>query len=552
MSSDTQDKFLNLQMGDYLLEDIVAVGGMARVYLGRDEKLDRKAAVKVLDLNQDWVDETIIQRFEREARSVAQMEHPNIITIWAYGREHNAYFQVMQFIPGGDLRKTLKALRENGETMPIERGLHILRQVAAALDYAHARGIIHRDIKPSNVLLKPDDTAILTDFGLVMVNDDKTMGTAFGTPRYIAPEQAIASQQAVPASDLYALACISYEVLTNRTPFDGETPMEIALAHVSDTPDKPSKYNLQIPAGADDALMQALSKEPDERHDSATAFIEEIAAAYGMGGENENALVAVAPREIATQPLVEQPPAQPAPAAPRPNPLATQEAEIHVEDPETAASVPAATGTPAPVASNVSAPAAQTQPNSGGRGGLWVVILLVLLLGGGAYYYFGLGDPLALLPTGNGNGPDSPPTLNVPRENAEVTLTYNGELFVIHNGGEYPLTDLGRLTFVRGEANEGADDFDGDRIPGDTIGNDACYRIQLINTNPSLPDDCGSTEGFEALSNTALFHWRSDDETYAYFDVMWDDDLLVRCNTVQRGTADTCAFRFPLANPDAD
>jgi serine/threonine protein kinase len=547
MSNNANDKFLNLKMGDYFLEDIVAVGGMARVYLGRDEKLNRQAAVKVLDLNQEWVDETIIQRFEREARSVAQMEHPNIITIWAYGREHNAYFQVMQFVPGGDLLKALKTLRMNGEIMPVERSLHILRQVASALDYSHARGMIHRDIKPSNVLLKPDDTAVLTDFGLVMVNDDKTMGTAFGTPRYIAPEQAVASQQAVPASDLYALACITYEMLTNRTPFDGETPMEIALAHVSDTPDKPSKYNANIPVGADEAILQALAKEPEERHESVSAFVEEIAAAYGLGVGKDNALVVAAPLETATQPAVEPPTTQPDPAAissPRPSPIATQEAEIHVEDPQAAASIPLA-AQPVPSAATVNT-------GGNGRGGLLVVVLLLALLGGGAFYVFGLDDPLGLMEAVGGTGPDSPPTLNVPRENAEVQLTYNGELFVIHNRSEYPLTQLGRLTFVRGERGAGADDFDGDRVPGDTIAADTCYRIQLLNSTPELPDACENAEGFEALSNTALFHWRSDDGTFATFDVFWDDDLLVRCNTVQRGADDTCVFRFPLADPNAE
>jgi hypothetical protein len=229
---------------------------------------------------------------------------------------------------------------------------------------------------------------------------------------------------------------------------------------------------------------------------------------------------------------------------PKPNPIETQEAEIHVDAPEPSVPAPVAV---TPTASKTSEPSKRE-----GRGGILVALLLVALLGGGAYYYFGLGDPLALVGGNPGNMPDSPPTLNVPRENAEVTLTYNGELFVIHNGGDYDLTELERLTFVRGERGTGGDDFSGDRIPSDTITTDTCYRIQLLNSTPQIPAVCGSARAFEELSNTALFHWRSDDGTFAFFDVMWDDDLLVRCNTVQRGIEDTCTFRFPLANPDAE
>ncbi|MEM6530933.1 MAG: serine/threonine-protein kinase, partial [Chloroflexota bacterium] len=293
------DTFLNHNMGDYRLQEILAVGGMSRVYLGIDQNLGRRAAVKVLELEQTWVDDTIIQRFEREARAIAALEHDNIITIYQYGKHPDgAYFLAMQYIDGRDLRVELKELSRKGEKMRVERGLHLIQQVAKALDFAHKAGIIHRDIKPSNVLLTKDDRAILTDFGLVLTATDATLGTAFGTPRYIAPEQAVASQQAVPQSDIYSLAVIMYEILTGTTPFDGETPMEIALAHVSDIPEAPGQREKSVPESVDAALLKALAKDPAERFQTSVEFVNAVAAGYGL---DQQAVSSAAPAVKPTQ-----------------------------------------------------------------------------------------------------------------------------------------------------------------------------------------------------------------------------------------------------------
>jgi serine/threonine protein kinase len=275
------DMFLNTTMGDYTLQEIIAVGGMARIYLGIDQKLLRKAAIKVLDLEQEQTDEILVHRFEQEAKSMAMLNHENIISIYQYGQYRNsAYYIAMQYIEGQDLRQLLAAYREHGEQIPIEQGLHIMRQVAAALDYAHRSGVIHRDIKPSNVLLDKNQKAILTDFGLVLRNDSTTTGTAFGTPRYIAPEQAISSAQVVPQSDIYSFAIVMYEILTGVIPFDGDTPMEIALQHITDEPPAPSHYRDSIPHSVDVAILRALSKYPSERYNTATDFVEAVAEGY--------------------------------------------------------------------------------------------------------------------------------------------------------------------------------------------------------------------------------------------------------------------------------
>jgi len=512
------DDFLGQQFGDYHLKEIIAVGGMARVYLGEDLNLGREAAVKVLDLRQDWVDENIIGRFEREARAVAPLEHPNIITIWAYGTEKDAYFQAMQYIPGADLRKVLKEYRERGVTMPIDRTLYIARQVASALDYAHQRGIIHRDVKPSNVLLREDDTAVLTDFGLVLRNDDNTMGTAFGTPRYIAPEQAVASSQAVPQSDIYAFAVIVYEMLTGDTPFDGDTPMEIALAHVSDPPERPSKRNGNIPTDVDDVLMRALEKEPEDRYPSATDFVLDIAAGYG---------ITLAPIGFDTAPT--HPPVtkkdRPAPEAKKP---AKPEPKADEPEPEPAASAAA------------SAPTGATQePSSGG-------LSAAVVIGGGIAALVIIIAAASLL-FGGGNGRGNNGVVPVgDEETAEVVLTYNGESFTIYNGGDYALTDLGRLSFVRGAPDEGGDDYAGSRVPGQELEPGACHYVQLQGAPRTLPDDCDAVGASELLSNTNLFHWRSDDQSIATFDVLWGEAVLTRCDTVRRGESNSCTFLYPL------
>ena len=243
------------RLGDYNLVSLIATGGMARIYEGVDVRLGRHVAVKVLELDpgrEEVDDDTLTARFEREARAVAKLDHPNIISIYQYGETQGVLFLAMPLIRGRDLAQEFTAARRAGHRMDIKRGLRLLGQIASALDYAHSNGIIHRDVKPSNILIDGNDRAYLTDFGLVFQpQGDPTLGTAFGTPRYISPEQAIASDQATAKSDLYSLAIILYEMLTGQTPFTGTSAMEIALAHVNDTPPAPRSLNPEIPEDAD-------------------------------------------------------------------------------------------------------------------------------------------------------------------------------------------------------------------------------------------------------------------------------------------------------------
>jgi serine/threonine protein kinase len=268
-------------LGQYRLEELIASGGMARIYKAVDTNLERTVAVKILMPELIELDDTLIERFEREAKAVAQLEHDNIVRIYDYRRQDDRYYIVMNYIEGHDLADELNKLRRENKLMEISRALPLLAQVAGALDYAHAAGIIHRDVKPSNVLMTKSGKAILTDFGLVLRQSiDKTLGTAFGTPRYIAPEQALASENSVPQSDIYSLAVIAYEMMTGQMLFFSENPMQIAMSHINDRPTPPRSINPTIPLAAEREILKALSKRPVERHRSASEFISAMKKAY--------------------------------------------------------------------------------------------------------------------------------------------------------------------------------------------------------------------------------------------------------------------------------
>ncbi|XWX03625.1 protein kinase [Aggregatilineales bacterium SYSU G02658] len=269
------------QLGDYVIERQIAIGGMATIYLGRDVKLGRHAAIKVLLPDIAGQDDTLTLRFEREARAIAQLEHDNIIPIYQFGQQDNLYFLAMRYVEGDDLSSVLANYQQQNQLMPLERALKILEQVAAALDHAHAKGIVHRDVKPSNVLLAANDRVYLSDFGLVLYSTgDQTLGTAFGTPRYISPEQATDSTMATPKSDIYSLAVIVYEIVTGQRLFRGNTPMEIAISHIRDVPQPPRVHNPKISPQMQQVILRGLEKDPNARPATASLFISELRAAY--------------------------------------------------------------------------------------------------------------------------------------------------------------------------------------------------------------------------------------------------------------------------------
>jgi serine/threonine protein kinase len=274
------DPLVGERLGDYTIQTLIGRGGMAKVYEGYDEKLGRRAAVKVMEIQHDEGDE-LTQRFIREARSAANLEHPHIVSVYQFGESENLYYMAMKYIEGRTLLNILKRLRSLKHHLEPDQIVGIISQIGSALDYAHQNGVIHRDIKPSNIMLTEDNRAILTDFGLTMkVGSETTLGTAFGTPRYIAPEQAIASHKSVPQSDIYSLGVVLYEMVTGQPPFDGDSPMTLALSHITNYPPPPITIRPDIPHPVQTVILKALEKRPENRWGTATEMANALRDAY--------------------------------------------------------------------------------------------------------------------------------------------------------------------------------------------------------------------------------------------------------------------------------
>lgn len=283
---------------EYEVLEELGRGGMGIVYRGRDRALDRAVAIKVLPFGLAH-DELVVERFQREARTAAQLEHPHIVPIHRVGRAGPVIYFVMKLLQGTSLAELL---RERGALSGAETR-RVLCDTASALGAAHRRGIVHRDMKPDNVLRDEDGRWLVTDFGIARSGSDSTLtaaGTSVGTPRYMSPEQA-RGQRVDARSDIYSLGVVGYQCLTGRLPFDGEDPMAILLAHVTEPPPHP--------AGLDDdrravyaVVERMLSKDPAMRPQHADEVIATLQAAQPLPAGS------VDPDATARHPVVAAPP----------------------------------------------------------------------------------------------------------------------------------------------------------------------------------------------------------------------------------------------------
>jgi TonB family protein len=263
-------------VGSLRIVRVLGRGGMATVYEARDERLDRAVALKVLP--PEFVhDLTFAERFEQEARVVAALEHPNIVPIYASGIDQGIPWMSMRLLAGG----TIGSLLEHGRP-DAQRIVRLLRSVANALDYAHARGIVHRDIKPTNILLDGADGACVGDFGLAYVLQVTSRmtpaGLLAGTPEYMAPEHAL-GKVADHRCDIYSLAMVAYEMFAGVPPFTADSPVALQFKHVNDALPEPTGDVVSAPVMR--AIRKGAAKEPAERWPSATAFVDALDAAVG-------------------------------------------------------------------------------------------------------------------------------------------------------------------------------------------------------------------------------------------------------------------------------
>ncbi|WP_204283353.1 serine/threonine-protein kinase [Microbispora amethystogenes] len=275
------------RLGDYTIEAIVGRGGMATVYRARDQRLGRAVALKVL-APQLAQDDRFRDRFVRESRLVASIDHPNIIPVYEAGERDELLFIAMRYVEGSDMRK----LVQSEGPLPVGRANPLFAQIASALDAAHANGLVHRDVKPANILVTRSEHVYLTDFGLTKSSSAEagltSHGHFMGTPRYVAPEQ-IRGLPVDGRSDLYAFACVVYEALAGQPPFQRDTELALLYAHVSHDPPPLTPYRPDLPHAVNAVLTRALAKAPEDRYETCLAFVSALrdAISGGAGGPAE-------------------------------------------------------------------------------------------------------------------------------------------------------------------------------------------------------------------------------------------------------------------------
>src|SRR4051794_13692744 len=301
--------------GRYRLADLLGRGGMSEVWSAEDQELGRRVAIKLLAPNADTL------RFEREARAVASLGHPNITQLYDYGEENGRPYMVLEYLGGGTLEDRLKSRKP----LPDDEALGIASGVAAGLAQAHARGVVHRDLKPANVLFDDEGRPKIADFGIArMAAGEGTLteaGTVLGTAAYISPEQAT-GEPATPASDVYSFGVLLYRMLTGRLPFEADDPMELVMQHRDALPPPVTQSRADAPARLEATTMAALEKRPADRPADGSALLVELGApAAGLTSATTVLAAAdatqVLPRAAATPPAAAAAPAE-AYAAPPP------------------------------------------------------------------------------------------------------------------------------------------------------------------------------------------------------------------------------------------
>jgi len=260
-------------IGSYQIADEIGEGGMAVVYQAYQPQLERWVAIKILEATQAGGEE-FLARFRREARAIAALRHPNILTIYDYGEERGIAYIVMEYVPGG----TLKA-RLSGQCMEWPDTAALIVPVGRALAYAHSQGIVHRDVKPANILLARPDWPLLADFGLVKLIGHKRgitrPGMSIGTPAYLSPEQA-SGEEIDHRSDIYGLGLVLYELLTGCLPFEAKSPIDMMLRRLQEPPTPPRQLNPRISPRLEAIILRALARDPAARHPTMETLINEL------------------------------------------------------------------------------------------------------------------------------------------------------------------------------------------------------------------------------------------------------------------------------------
>ncbi len=375
-------------LGQYHIVQKLGAGGMAIVYLAEQPTMDRTVAIKIMP-SQFLYAPQFLQRFEREVKVIARLQHPRILPVYDYGQIEERPYIVMAYMPGGTLADRIKE-----GPMPLDEVIRLTNQIAEGLDHAHSEGVIHRDFKPSNVLLDKSSNAYLADFGIAKISETTvhlTGSSVIGTPSYMAPEMGQGSE-ATPAVDVYALGITVYQMLAGKLPYEGGTPIRMLMAHATDPIPGVRVERPDLPPAIEAVLKKAMAKNPEDRYRSA--------------GELADALQAAASGEWEEIPL---PPETVDIKTPTPTPI-----HMPTPPPPTPASVPTP---PSPMPSPQATPVAAPLPSvgaakpSGSRAGLVIGIIAGALVLGAILCGGGL---LLLGALGSAASPATPPRIQPP------------------------------------------------------------------------------------------------------------------------------------------
>ncbi len=375
--------------GRYQLIERVGSGGMAVVYKAQDRALGRIVAIKMLQESLTS-DEGFLRRFQREAHAAANLTHPNIVTVHDIGQDGHRYYIVMEYVDGRTLKQLIRQYAENGRFMPVNRVLDLTVQICNGVGYAHRANLVHCDVKPQNILVTRDEQVKVADFGIAramsQATQQLTTDQVWGTPQYFSPEQA-AGEMPTPASDVYAIGILMFEMLTGRLPFQAESHTALALKHIQEPPPPVTIYNPSVPKQLEQIINKLLAKEPAGRYRTA-GQLGRILSTYKDRGQAETGTVYPAPlvaaHQAQPQGAVTSPPTAVSPTNAH-VPIAEQKTQIYHHQPVDGGYQPA-DGDESPTQSTpaqrvIRIPASQTPPGNDWTAVALGIIALIALLG---------------------------------------------------------------------------------------------------------------------------------------------------------------------------
>ncbi|HET7087997.1 MAG TPA: protein kinase [Anaerolineae bacterium] len=270
-------------VGRYQITEHLGRGGMAEVYKAFQPSLDRYVAIKIMHAFLAD-DKDFRTRFEREAKFIATLRHPNIVQVYDFVVENGQYYMVMEFIDGVTLKSMLEMMHERGGWVTLDDAVTIVVSLGSALRYAHERGMLHRDVKPANVMITSDGHVILTDFGIAKILSATNLtasGAMVGTPSYMSPEQGM-GQAGDERSDIYSLGVMLYQLAVGRLPYDADTPLAVVLKHINEPLPVPRALKSDLPEGVERVIVKALAKNPDDRYQTVAEMTAELKRAMGL------------------------------------------------------------------------------------------------------------------------------------------------------------------------------------------------------------------------------------------------------------------------------